>query len=326
MMLLALAIIVSLFSELLISNRAIVVRYDGAIYFPTYGSYLPGSTFDLPYEYETNYRELQKRMQLNGEDGFVLLPLVPYSEYETDLRIESGNHPPYAPDFSQRHFLGTDSAGRDIVARLVYGFRIAFAFSLLLLLCNYSIGVSVGCLMGYWGGKFDLFFQRVIEIWSNIPFLYVIMIIASIMIPTFWTLIMIMVFFGWMSITWYMRTSTYKEKAREYVMAAQALGASRWRVIFGHILPNSVSLLVTFAPFSIATGFTSLTALDYLGFGLPAPTPSWGELLRQGTDHLESEWIVSSVVTAMVLVLIMVTFIGEAVREAFDPKLHTTYE
>jgi microcin C transport system permease protein len=180
--------------------------------------------------------------------------------------------------------------------------------------------------MGFWGGAFDLLFQRLIEVWSNVPFLYVIMIVASIMVPTFWTLAIVMVVFGWMSMTWYMRTATYKEKARDYVMAARALGATSGRIIARHVLPNTVSIIVTFIPFAIATGITSLTALDYLGFGLPPPTPSWGDLLSQGTDNLDRPWIVTSVVAAMVLVLLTVTYVGEAVREAFDPKRFTYYE
>ncbi|MBT4078965.1 MAG: ABC transporter permease subunit, partial [Gammaproteobacteria bacterium] len=224
------------------------------------------------------------------------------------------------------HYLGTDTIGRDVASRLVYGFRTAIFFSLILLIVSYLIGVSIGAAMGYFGGLFDLLFQRIIEIWSNIPFLYVIMIISSIMIPNFYTLIAIVLLFGWIQMTWYMRTVTYKEKAREYVMAAKALGASNSRVIFNHILPNTVSIIITFIPFSVASGIIALTSLDYLGFGLPAPTPSWGELLSQGSNNLESLWIVSSVIVAMTVILVMVTFIGEAIREAFDPKKHTTYE
>jgi len=213
-----------------------------------------------------------------------------------------------------------------MVARLVYGFRICIVYSLLLLLINFSIGISLGCLMGYVGGKFDLLFQRIIEIWSSIPFLYVIMIIASVVVPSLMILVLISVIFGWMGMTWYMRTTTYKEKARDYVMAARALGASNRRIIFRHILPNAVSLIVTFVPFSVAGGIGALTALDYLGFGLPAPTPSWGELLQQGTNNLQAIWIISSTVIALVVVMVSITFIGEAVREGFDPKLHSTYE
>ena len=191
---------------------------------------------------------------------------------------------------------------------------------------NYTIGITIGCTMGYFGGKFDLIFQRIIEIWDNVPFLYVIIIIASIVIPSFMILLLIMAFFGWIGITWVMRTMTYKEKNREYVMAIRSLGASHARIIFRHIIPNTISVIVTYAPFAISGGIVSLTSLDYLGFGLPAPTPSWGELLSQGWRNMEAWWIVSSVVAALVITLMTVTFIGEAIREAFDPRLHTSYE
>ena len=312
-------------AELLVNNRAIIVSYHGALFFPTYGHFLPGTTFGLEYDYETNYRQLAGQLAAGGgQNGWVLLAPVPYSAFENDLR--ESEYPPYPPSFSSRHYLGTDTTGRDVLARLVFGFRIAMTFSLVLLACNYLIGIAVGCAMGFWGGVFDLLFQRVIEVWSNVPFLYVIMIIASIMVPTFWTLTFVMVLFGWMSMTWYMRTSTYKEKTRDYVLAARALGASSPRIIARHILPNTVSVIVTFIPFSIAGGITALTALDYLGFGLPPPTPSWGDLLSQGTDNLDYPWIVTSVVTAMIVVLLMVTYIGEAIREAYDPKRFTYYE
>lgn len=322
---LTLLLVLSVAAELLVNNRALMVNFEGKLFFPTYGAFLPGTTFGLGYDYETNYRELAQRIhEQAGTDDWVVMPIVPYSAFENDLR--EYEYPPYPPSVETRHFLGTDTTGRDVLARLVYGFRIAISFSLLLLACNYLIGVTIGCAMGFWGGAFDLFFQRLIEIWSNVPFLYVIMIIASIMVPNFWTLALVMVIFGWMGMTWYMRTSTYKEKTREYVLAARALGASSARTIFSHILPNTISVIVTFIPFSIATGITSLTALDYLGFGLPPPTPSWGELLSQGTENLEYPWIVASVVVAMGAVLLMVTYIGEAIREAFDPKQFTYYE
>ncbi len=309
--------------ELLINSRALFVSYDGSWHFPTYADVIPGTTFGFDYAYETNYRQLKEKMKSEGK-GFIILPIVPYNPYENDFK--DGSYPPTAPKASEGHFLGTDSTGRDVLARLFYGFRIAIIFSLLLLVCNYTIGVSVGSAMGFLGGRFDIIMQRIIEIWSNIPFLYVVIIMASIITPNLFTLMGIMLFFGWMGMTWQMRTTTYKERAREYVMAAQSLGASRRRIIFKHILPNSIFIIVSFIPFSISGGIVALTSLDYLGFGLPAPTPSWGELLRQGTNNLEAGWIVSSVVAFMICILVMVTFVGEAVREAFDPKKHTFYE
>jgi microcin C transport system permease protein len=316
-------LLLSCAAELLINSRALIVSYQGQLFFPTYGAFIPGTAFGLGYDYETNYRELATRLADSGQ-GWVLMPLIPFNPFENDFR--ESEYPPYPPSLATRHFLGTDTTGRDVVARLVYGFRIAIVFSALLLAFNYLIGIAVGCAMGFWGGAFDLLFQRLIEVWSNVPFLYVIMIVASIMVPTFWTLTFVMVMFGWMSMTWYMRTATYREKARDYVMSARALGASSTRIITRHIMPNTVSVIVTFIPFSIAGGITALTALDYLGFGLPAPTPSWGELLSQGTDNLDRPWIVMSVVGAMIFVLLIVTYIGEAIREAVDPKRFTYYE
>jgi microcin C transport system permease protein len=317
-------IFVSLFAELLVNNRALIVHYEGQFYFPTYRNLFPGTTFGLDYSYEANYRELAGLFRVEGKGNWVLMPAVPFNAYENDLREDE--FPPFAPSAKEKHYLGTDAVGRDIVARLVFGFRIAIFFSLLLLLVNYTIGVSIGSAMGFWGGKFDLIFQRIIEIWSNVPFLYVIIIISSIMVPNFFMLTLIMAFFGWIGITWTMRTVTYKEKAREYALAAEALGASNLRIIFKHIIPNTIAIIVTFAPFSVSGGIVALTSLDYLGFGLPPPTPSWGELLQQGWNNLDAWWIAGSVIAAMIITLVTVTFVGEAVREAFDPKLHTTYE
>lgn len=324
LLIIALLLAISVFAELLVNSRALVVKYEGEYFFPTYSAFIPGTRFGLDYDYETNYRELKAALAERGATAdWVLLPPVPYSPYETDFRTDA--FPPYAPSFASGHYLGTDTTGRDILARLVYGFRLAMAFSLILLACNYIVGIALGCAMGFWGGAFDLIVQRLIEIWSNVPFLYVIMIVASVVVPTFWTLVATMVIFGWMGMTWYMRTSTYKEKAREYVTAARALGASNTRIVFRHILPNTIAVIVTFIPFSVATGVTALTALDYLGFGLQPPTPSWGELLAQGTNNLQAPWIVTSVVAAMTAVLLMVTYIGEAIREAFDPKTFAYY-
>jgi len=317
-------ILLSLIAETLVNKRALIVYYEGKHYFPTYGNMIPGTTFGLDYRYETNYRDLKKRFKEEGQGNWVLMPFVPYDSYENDLREDE--YPPFPPSIKEKHYLGTDTVGRDIVARLVYGFRIAIFFSLLLLFVNYTIGISIGCAMGFWGGKFDLFFQRIIEIWSNVPFLYIIIIISSIMVPNFFMLTLIMSFFGWIGITWTMRTVTYKERAREYVLAARALGASNIRIIFKHIVPNTIAIIITFAPFAVSGGIVALTSLDYLGFGLPAPIPSWGELLQQGWANLDDWWIVGSVVVAMLVTLMTVTFVGEAIREAFDPKLHTTYE
>jgi len=327
-------ILISFFAEVLVNKRALVVCFEGEYYFPTYGDMIPGKTFGFDYEYETDYRGLKERFKKErfkkdifknaGSRNWVLMPPVPYDAFETDLKED--RYPPFPPSINERHYLGTDTVGRDMIARLLYGFRIAIFFSLILLMVNYTIGISIGSAMGYLGGRFDLFFQRVIEIWTNIPFLYVIIIISSIVVPDFFMLVVIMAFFGWMGMTWTIRTVTYKEKAREYTIAAKALGATNTRIIFRHIIPNTIAIIVTFAPFAVSGGIVALTSLDYLGFGLPPPTPSWGELLYQGWSNMDAWWIAGSVILAMLVTLTTVTFVGEAVREAFDPKMYSTYE
>ncbi|ODP99892.1 MULTISPECIES: ABC transporter permease [Salinivibrio] len=320
---LALMLVLSLFAEFFINSKALMVKYDGEYYFPVLSDVHLASDFGQVGTSEANYRQLAKAFTAQGGDNYVVMPLVPWNPLEQDF---SGDFPPTAPSAADKHYLGTDEIGRDILARLVYGFRTAMGFALLTMAASYAIGTAVGCAMGFWGGKFDLFFQRFIEIWSMVPFLYVIMILVSILQPTFALFVGINVLFGWMAITWYMRTMTYKESARDYVMAARALGASTSRILFRHILPNTMVMIVTLAPFTIALNITALTALDYLGLGLMPPTPSWGELLQQGKSNLDAPWIVASVVTSLVVVLVMVTFIGEAVRAAFDPKKFTRYD
>jgi microcin C transport system permease protein len=317
-------IVASLFAEIWVNNRPVIIHYNDTLYFPSYGDILPGSTFGLDYSWETNYRELNQHFTENPDAGnWMVNALVPYNPFENHF-IE-GEYPPYSPSAEHKHYLGTDMAGRDILSRIVYGFRIAILFSLFLLVITYLIGIFIGALMGFLGGAFDLVFQRVIEILSNVPILYIIMIVASIITPSFWTLALMLGAFSWMGLTWYMRTETYRENTREYVLAARSIGASNWRIMFKHILPNSVSILITFFPFSVVGGITALTSLDYLGFGLPAPTPSWGELLQQGTNNLDYQWIAASAVIALTIVLTLVTFVGEAVREAFDPKKYSYF-
>jgi microcin C transport system permease protein len=317
-------LLMSVFAELLVGSRALIVKYRGHYYFPTYAAFHPGTDFGEDYSYETDYRKLQERFAIEARGDWVLLPPVPYNPYENSF--QEGVYPPTPPSLFQRHFLGTDTTGRDVLARLFYGFRTAMIFSLLFLVLVYVVGIAIGCAMGYFGGAFDLIMQRAIEIWSNIPFLYIVIIVASILTPNLGLLLGIVVLFSWTDMTYYMRTATYKEKARDYVAAARVLGAGSGRIIFRHILPNVLSLTITFMPFTVSGAITLLTALDFLGFGLPPPTPSWGELLEQGTANLNAPWIVSSVFFALVIVLSLMTFIGEAIREAFDPKKFSIYQ
>ena len=324
-------LILSLMGELLVGSRAIVVSYQGEWYFPTYTAFRPGTDFGLDYSFETNYRELRDVFLAANEGDWVLMPPVPYNPFESHA---SGDvYKPEPPSLADRHYLGTDTTSRDILARLFYGTRIALFFSLAFMASVYLIGIAIGCAMGYFGGIFDLLFQRVIEIWSNVPFLYMVIIVFSVIPATFSVpmriliLLAVMVLFSWTSMTYYMRTETYKEKARDYIASAQVIGASNARIIFRHILPNAMSTLVTFMPFTVVAAIAAITALDFLGFGLPPPTPSLGELLRQGTATLRTApWIVAAAFGTLVLLLTLVTFIGEAIRESFDPKKFTVYQ
>jgi microcin C transport system permease protein len=317
-------VVLALLAEVLVNNRALVVRYEGQWFFPTYGAIHTGTEFGLDYPWEVNYRELRAHLKEENRGNFALLPPVPYSPTENAYSGETFR--PRPPDWNRRNFLGTDQINRDILARLLYGFRNALLFAACFILLTYLIGITLGCLMGYFGGWFDLFVQRLIEIWANIPFLFVVIIVASIITPNLWILLAIVVLFSWTSMTYYMRSVTYREKARDYVHAAQVLGAGTPRIIFRHILPNILSTIVTFIPFTVSSAIAALTSLDFLGFGLPPPTPSWGELLRQGTSNLNAPWIVASAFSALTIVLTLVTFVGEAIREAFDPKKFTTYQ
>ena len=239
-----------------------------------------------------------------------------------------GVTPPTPPDLRRGHYLGTDSQGRDVAARLLYGFRISIFFAIFLVFFGQLIGTIVGSLQGYLGGRFDIVSQRLLEILLSIPFLYVVIVLAALFTPSFWMLLAIMALFQWISITFYMRTEMYREKTREYCLAAKSYGASHLRVIFRHLLPNTLTPLVTFTPFAIVSGIFALTALDYLGYGLPAPTPSWGEMIDQALQpqnrtHL---WLTLAPFGALTITLMLVVFIGESVRETFDPKQYSRYE
>ena len=236
--------------------------------------------------------------------------------------------PPTPPDLTRRHYLGTDSQGRDVAARLLYGFRISVFFALFLVLIGQTIGTVVGSLQGYLGGRFDILSQRVIEVMIAVPFLYVVIIMAALVAPTFWMLLGIMALFQWIGITFFMRTEMYREKTREYCFAARSYGASHLRIIFRHLLPNCLTPLVTFTPFAIVGAIFALTSLDYLGYGLPPPTPSWGELIDQALqlENRDKLWLIFAPFGALTVTLVLVVFIGESIREAFDPKRYAKYE
>ncbi len=257
--------------------------------------------------------------------------LVPETDFAS-LDAQSGtalHHirpAPTAPSWTQRHFLGTDPGGNDLLAVAFGGFQMIVGTSVYFVLFVYFVGIVVGCVMGYFGGWTDLGGQRLVEIWTAIPFLFVVILVRSVLPnPTPMMVVTLLAVFGWMGIAAYMRTAAFREKARDYVAGARLQGAGTGRLIFKHILPNSLAIITTLIPFTIDHLIFSLTALDFLAFGLPAGSPSWGNILREGTNNLNAPWIVLTGFFALVVVLLLVTFIGEAIREAFDPKKFTTY-
>ncbi len=324
---LSIVYVLSFFLPALINNQPLLVRYEGQFYSPLL-RYYPASEFGQEAFGEPDYRELAETFREQDGGNWVILSLYPYSPTESLLDLPG--FPPHPP--SWEHFFGTDDRGRDIFARLTYGFNVSMTFALLVLVLSYVIGITVGATLGYFGGKVDILGQRLIEIWSSLPFLYTIIIVSSIVVPiylpgrnlllqpSFWLLIMILMVFGWMGITYYVRGEFYREKAKDYVGAAIAMGASDRTIMFKHILPNSLTPVVSFAPFVVVANIGALVALDFLGFGLPAPTPSWGELIGQGMENLTKWWLVFFPLMAMFATLLLIVFIGEAVREAFDPK------
>ena len=268
-----------------------------------------------------NHRALQKIFAEQKKGDWAILAPYPYGPNENLLDELGDRNPPTEPD--RKNFLGTDDRGRDVFARLVYGFRIYMTFSLLLTLASYAIGILFGSMLGYYGGKIDFLGLRFIEIWASIPFLFTVMVISSIMIPNFTILIVILSLFGWISMARYIRAEFFREKSNDYVQAAMAVGVSDRRIILSHILPNSLTPAISFLPFTIISGISILASLDFLGFGLPEPTPSWGQLLSQGISNLSSWWLTFSPMAAMFITLMLIAFIGEAVREALDPKIYS---
>jgi microcin C transport system permease protein len=317
--------ILSFLLPLFVGNRALIVHYKGETYFPALSSLVPwASTFHPGTQFgqqdvqgEANYRKLNEAWKKTSDGNWIVMPLYHWDPLESDF--EGSQSHPQAP--SERHLFGTDETGRDVFARMCYGFNVSLSFAIVLTLVNYVIGGALGGLMGYFGGKTDLLGQRIQEIWENIPFLYTVIIISSILIPSFILLVLVLAVFGWMLMATYIRGEFLREKGKDYVAAAISLGASDRQIIFKHVLPNSLTPMISFFPFSIVGGISALVALDYLGFGLPAPTPSWGEMVNQGLQNLDFWWLATVPILAMFITLLLVTFIGEALREAFDPKV-----
>ena len=304
----------SLFAEFIANDRPLLMIYDGHVYAPVLFDY-PEATFGGFYAI-TDYRDPFIARQLAKHNGFMLWPAIPF-RYDTVNRHAASAFP--APP-SAENLLGTDDTGRDVLARIIYGFRISVLFGLVLTILSTIIGVAAGAVQGYFGGWVDLAFQRFIEIWTSIPRLYVIIIIASVIAPSFWILLGILLLFSWVSLVGYVRAEFLRGRNLEYVQAARALGLGNVRIMIRHLLPNAMVATITFLPFLLSAGIGTLTALDYLGLGLPPGSPSLGELLSQGRDNLQAPWLGISAFVVLSVLLSLLIFVGEAARDAFDPR------
>ena len=306
--------ILSLGAELVANEKPLLVSYGGEFYVPVAKVY-PETTFGGFFESEANYRDPVVKDLINDK-GWMLWPPIRFS-YNTinyDLDV-----PAPAPPSSE-NWLGTDDQGRDILAGLIYGFRISVLFGLILTILSSIVGIIVGAIQGYYGGKLDLFGQRFIEIWSSMPTLFLIIIISSFLIPSFWTLLAIMLLFSWMTLVDLVRAEFLRCRNMDYVRSAKAMGVGTPVIMFRHMLPNAMVATLTFLPFILNSAVVTLTSLDFIGFGLPPDAPSLGRLVGQGKANLHAPWIGISVFATLTLMLTLLVFIGEAVRDAFDTR------
>lgn len=306
--------VLSLFSELIANDKPLIVKYKGRFYFPIFTEYTDeffGGDFPTAADY--NDQVIKGNI---SRYGWMIKPIIPYSFNTIDYYLNSAT--PSAP--SQTHWLGTDEEGRDIVARLLYGIRLSVIFAFLLTSISSILGIIIGALQGYFGGKLDLFFQRFIEIWDSLPQLFILIVIASVFLPTFWSLLLILLLFSWTGLTGMVRAEFLRLRNFEFVKAARVLGVSNFKIMFRHILPNALVTSITFIPFIMAESITSLSALDFLGLGLPTDYPSLGDLVRQGKDNLQAPWIGGSIFIVLAGLLSMLIFIGEGIRDVFDTR------
>lgn len=306
---------ISLCAEFVANDKPLLVRYEGSFYFPILKSY-PETTFGGDFETPTDYHDPEIRKNLSTKGNWSVFPPIQYS-YDT-LNYFAKEPNPAAPSWD--NWLGTDDRGRDVLARLIYGFRLSVLFGLALTVVGVGVGILLGALMGYFGGRFDLISQRLIEIWGSMPELYLLIIFASIFTPSIWLLIVLLAMFGWMGLSDYVRVEFLRNRSLEYVRAARALGLSNSQIMWRHIMPNSLTPIITFLPFRMSAAILSLTSLDFLGLGVPPNTPSLGELLSQGKANLDAWWISLSTFIVLVLTLLLLTFMGEALRNAFDTR------
>ncbi len=306
--------VVSLFAEFIANDKPVLVRYDGAFYSPIFHAY-PETTFGGEFATEADYKDPEV-VKLIDAKGWMIWPPIPYS-FDTFVK-DLGRPAPSPP--TARNWLGTDDQARDVMARLIYGFRMSVLFGLLLTLFGSILGIAAGAVQGYFGGLTDLLFQRFLEIWSSMPVLYLLIIMASFIQPGFWSLLGIMLLFGWMGLVGLVRAEFLRGRNFDYVRAARAMGMLDARIMFRHILPNAMTASLTYLPFILAGSVTTLTALDFLGFGLPPGAPSLGELLLQGKNNLTAPWLAFTGFFVISGVMSLLVFVGEAVRDAFDPR------
>ncbi len=306
--------LISIFANFIANDKPLLIKYNEKYFFPIIYEYSE-TTFDGDFETEADYRDpfVKNLINLNG---WMIWPLIPYSY---DTIIKDLNLPAPSPP-SSKNWLGTDDQARDVLSRLIYGFRISILFGFTLTFFSMIIGVSAGAIQGYFGGKTDLFFQRFMEIWSAVPTLYILIILASVIQPNFWWLLIILLLFSWMGYVGVVRAEFLRARNFDYIRAAKALGVSTSKIIFKHMIPNATVATITFLPFSLSASVTALSGLDFLGFGLPPGSASLGEMVNQGRNNLQAPWLGLTSFFTLGLMLGLLVFIGEAVRDALDPR------
>jgi len=305
---------ISLFGDFIANDKPLLVKFDNQFYFPIFSNY-PETIFGGDFETETDYHDPYVQ-NLIYEKGDIIWPIIPYS-YDTIIR--DLDVPAPAPP-SKKNWLGTDDLARDVLARLIYGFRISILFGLTLTFFSMILGVTAGSVQGYYGGNIDLFFQRFMEIWAAIPALYVLIILASVVQPNFWWLLIILLLFSWMGYVGVVRAEFLRARNLDYVRAAKALGVSNITIMFRHLLPNATVATVTFLPFNLSASVTVLSGLDFLGFGLPPGSASLGEMVNQGRNNLHAPWLGLTSFFTLAIMLSLLVFVGEAIRDSLDPR------
>ena len=305
----------SLLAEVISNDKPLVACYDGQFYFPLLKAY-PEKVFGGDFETETDYLDPFIQAQLAKPGNWAVYPPNPYGAHTINYFAQAPN--PAPP--SRANWLGTDDRGRDLLAQLLYGFRVSVLFGLALTVTGVVLGVVAGAIQGFFGGKTDLAFQRFIEIWGSMPELYLLIIFSAVLAPSIGLLLALLSLFGWMGLSDYVRAEFLRNRQLDYVKAARALGVGNAQIIWRHILPNSLTPVVTFLPFRMSAAILALTSLDFLGLGVPPGTPSLGELLSQGKNNIDAWWISLSTFGVLVVTLLLLTFMGDALRDALDPR------